>query len=305
MKKSVFSQPKVDDPDPAADRIAANEDAPLSTDDFYKLIGMRQPTSKGQIPKELGTKNGLYGRIRGSLEYVQTKYRIFDIATYVFLVLQILLSAIFIVLGSLTRIDSHLPIVILGAISTVIAGVLAVMKGQGLPNRLRQTRDGLRNVIFEAEELYWDVNAERKVWFKDIIKLREDYLRVMEDARRNHPDTWNSTVTVSNPLTFTRLLQILIFVSGYRHGYQDHARPTAFSDDGYTGLAKTLIIQATSSERWKCSFVVYQYRLCIHMLAIYMRWWLCFENIGPRELCTNVQHLPHPVSSPRSNSQSQ
>jgi hypothetical protein len=23
-------------------------------------------------------------------------------------------------------------------------------------------------------------------------KLREDYLRVMEDGRRNHPDTWNA-----------------------------------------------------------------------------------------------------------------
>ena len=52
-----------------------------------------------------------------------------------------------------------------------------------------------RNVIFEAEELYWDVGADRPVYYKDIKKVREDYLRVMEEARKNHPDTWNATAT--------------------------------------------------------------------------------------------------------------
>jgi hypothetical protein len=32
------------------------------------------------------------------------------------------------------------------------------------------------------------------VLYRDIRKLREDYLRVMEDGRRNHPDTWNAAV---------------------------------------------------------------------------------------------------------------
>jgi len=66
------------------------------------------------------------------------------------------------------------------------------MKGQGLPNRLHQMRDNLHNAKFEAEELYWDVAAGRTVLYRDIRKLREDYLRVMEDGRRNHPDTWNA-----------------------------------------------------------------------------------------------------------------
>lgn len=55
-----------------------------------------------------------------------------------------------------------------------MAGTLALMKGQGLPNRLRMTRAGLRKVIFEAEELYWDVTAGRSVRFVDIRKIRED-----------------------------------------------------------------------------------------------------------------------------------
>lgn len=166
---------------------------PLTTEHFYELMGMNAPHSHGQAPKELAKQHGLYGKIRRRLRYVQTKYRVFDVATYVFMALQLLLSAVFIVLGSLSSVDSHVAIAILGAISTVIAGALALMKGQGLPNRLRQVRDDLSNVLFMAEELYWDVAADRPVLFADIVKVREAYLRVLQEARKNHPDTWQGS----------------------------------------------------------------------------------------------------------------
>ncbi|TKA66467.1 hypothetical protein B0A55_09200 [Friedmanniomyces simplex] len=194
-KKSIFSTaPKFADPDPAADRLD-NDTTPLTRADFYELMGMREPVSKQQNPKELANRHGLYARIQSRFSHIQTKYRIFDVLTYAFLALQLVLSAVFIVLGSLTKVDSHVAIAVLGAVSTVVAGGLALMKGQGLPNRLRQTRDGLRNVLFEAEELYWDVGADRSVYYQDVKKVREDFLRVTEEARRNHPDTWNATAT--------------------------------------------------------------------------------------------------------------
>ncbi len=193
--KSIYSPaPNLDDPDPAAARLD-NDTTPLAPADFYELMGMRPPISKQQNPKELAIRHGLYARIQSLFSHTQTKYRIFDVLTYVLLALQLVLSAVFIVLGSLTRVDSHVAIAVLGAVSTVVAGSLALMKGQGLPNRLRQTRDGLRNVMFEAEELYWDVGADRAVFYKDVKKIREDFLRVTEEARRNHPDTWNSSAT--------------------------------------------------------------------------------------------------------------
>ncbi|KAK4631859.1 hypothetical protein CLAFUW4_02359 [Fulvia fulva] len=98
-------------------------------------------------------QHGLYWKIRKHMRYIQTKYRIFDVANYIFLALQLLLSAVFIVLGSVTG-NYKVAIAVLGAISTVIGGLLALMKGQGLPNRLRQVRDDLQLVLFEAEELY-------------------------------------------------------------------------------------------------------------------------------------------------------
>lgn len=177
------------DPDPAADRLDDNM-TPLSKPHFYELIGMNPPDG-GRMPKKLATKNGLYETVQQHHRYVQTKYRVFDVMNYVFLALQLLLSAVFTILGSI-RSNYHIAIAVLGAISTVIAGTLALMKGQGLPNRLRQVRDDLANVLFEAEELYWDVAADRPVLFKDIKKVREDFMRVKMAARKNHPDSWTT-----------------------------------------------------------------------------------------------------------------
>jgi hypothetical protein len=104
-----------------------------------------------------------------------------------------MISAVFIILGSLRHVDTHITIAVLGAVSTVIAGGLALMQGQGLPNRLRQTRDALRDVIFAAQELCEDMRTGREVLYKDVKKIREDYLRVLEEQRQNNPDAWNST----------------------------------------------------------------------------------------------------------------
>lgn len=184
-KLSLFHGPKIDDPDPASDRLD-DDLTPLTEEHFYELIGMKAPDKKKdghhQLPKDLATSHGLYGAIRSRMRYVQWKYRIFDIATYVFLAMQLLLSAVFIVLGSI-RANAHIAIAVLGAVSAVIGGVMSLMKGQGLPNRLRQARDDLKNVLFAAEELYWDVQAGRSVLFKDIVKIRESYLRVLSTLR--------------------------------------------------------------------------------------------------------------------------
>lgn len=189
-KQSIFHAPAVKDLDPAADRLA--EDAtPLTTEDFYDLMGLNPPSSTKEGMGQLAKPHGLYSKIYRHLIYEHRRYRVFAVAVYVFLVLQLVISAIFIILGSLPHFDAHITIAILGAVSTVIAGALGLMQGQGLPNRLRQTRDALRDVIFAAEELYWDLRSGRPVLYRDVEKVREDYLRVLAEQRKNHPDAWN------------------------------------------------------------------------------------------------------------------
>lgn len=54
-------------------------------------------------------------------------------AAYSLLGLQLFLSAMFILLGSLKLKDSSNAILALGAISTLVAGIMAFMKGQRQP----------------------------------------------------------------------------------------------------------------------------------------------------------------------------
>lgn len=179
------------DLDPAADRLAEDL-TPLTKDDFYTLMGMDPDATGEASAKNIAVPHGFFSRMVGSLSHTNQKYLVFSIAVYVLLVLQIMISAVFIILGALSHIDTHITIAVLGAVATLIAGGLALMQGQGLPNRLRMSRDSLRSVVFAAEELYWDMRSGRAVLYKDVKKVREDYLRVMEEAKRNHPDAWNS-----------------------------------------------------------------------------------------------------------------
>lgn len=162
------------------------EDEPLRPESFYELIGMMAPDPQGRSPSNLEAAHGFYNQLCQHKRTVERKYRLYDIMIMVFLVMQIVLSAVFIVLGAL-NIDEHIAIAVLGAVSSVIAGVLALIRGQGLPNRLRMERDGLKKVILEADELYWDVTAGREVTFEDVKKIRDAYSTVLEDSRRNHP----------------------------------------------------------------------------------------------------------------------
>lgn len=63
--QSVFHAPPVEDPDPAAERLAEDE-SPLSDADFHQLMGMRKPTGAAEqreeekYPFKLATKHGLY-----------------------------------------------------------------------------------------------------------------------------------------------------------------------------------------------------------------------------------------------------
>lgn len=180
------------DIDPTASRDA-QDTTPLTSTQFYELIGMRAPEKDGTTPKSLEARHGLYSILRQRERLITRKYHAYDTFTTALLLAQLVLSALFIVLGALDL--NHIAVAVLGAVSAVVAGVLALMKGQGLPNRLRMERDALRRVLFEADELYWDVGAGKSVTFADIKKVREAYLKVVQDAEKNHPDTWNTTAT--------------------------------------------------------------------------------------------------------------
>ncbi|KAI4725991.1 hypothetical protein E4T49_06285 [Aureobasidium sp. EXF-10728] len=184
----IASQPTPNNSDLDAD----NE--PLSQQDVYTLLGMAPPTANNTTPRHLESAHGFYGQLVKSERRAAHHYRLYDVAIFFLMIVQLCISAVFVVLGSLPNLDRHhVAVASLGAIGTVVAGMLALMKGQGLPNRLRMERDALRRVVFETEELYWDARAGREVDFGDVERLRDAYVAVVEDARKNHPDVWTSS----------------------------------------------------------------------------------------------------------------
>jgi len=120
-------------------------------------------------------------------------YRLYDVLTYVCLIAQLIISAILIVLGAVNG-DYHIPVAVLGAVTGLITGVLSLIRGQGLPQRLMRYADGLRqvreNIEFTERELIANV---RTVTYGECVRLRTEYENIREDAMKNHPDTWVSS----------------------------------------------------------------------------------------------------------------
>ncbi|KAF2718534.1 hypothetical protein K431DRAFT_253099 [Polychaeton citri CBS 116435] len=201
QEHSISSGSRAADSDPATSRPDDSK-VLLESKQFLERMGMChfvvQDGHNYPPDKDLGLPHGLYKRVDRRLKNARIKYHVFNILTYILLMLQVVLSAIFIILGGL-KVDDHVAIAVLGAVGVVISGALALMKGQGLPNRLRQLKDSLENVVLEMEKLYADACAGRKVQAQEVEKVREYYSRILEEARTNHPETFNSSTTGLGP----------------------------------------------------------------------------------------------------------
>ncbi|KAL2839644.1 hypothetical protein BJY01DRAFT_219112 [Aspergillus pseudoustus] len=86
-------------------------------------------------------------------------------------------------------------ITILGAVNTVVAGVLALMKGRGLPQRLRKDLAEIRNVMTYIEEVEINLKyGDGEQSNQDVTSLIKDVFnryRVMQDVLdMNQPDSY-------------------------------------------------------------------------------------------------------------------
>lgn len=200
---SLLPRSRYADPNPISTRQDARPDFGLLDKNlFFQLLGVHAPPASptpgtlitNLVPQSLDISYSLYGQIRKKHKAATFWYWAFDLLAYGLLTLQLLLSALFIILGSLREIDSHTAVAVLGAISTMTVGALALMKGQGLPNRLREYRNSLAVVMTEANEMFADALVGKEVYYRDIRRLREDFLSVVKESQDNHPDTWSPAV---------------------------------------------------------------------------------------------------------------
>jgi uncharacterized membrane protein len=139
---------------------------------------------------------GLYDRtlsqdLKNRVLYGMSNY----IITFLYL-LQILIAAALTGLSAYQQ-TSSIALTTLGAINTVLAGVLAWLNGQGMPVRFRRARDQYREVvraIEDTERTFAEIDyvdwppGTRPNPYAERDRLEQMYDEARQDQERNYPD---------------------------------------------------------------------------------------------------------------------
>jgi len=120
-------------------------------DKFRKAIGINVGAHTDDLEAARKSARGLYKEVINTQRWRHRQYRLIEIVYYLALGAQIAIGATLTALGPQSRIHPT-SITILGVVNTCIAGVLALLKGQGLPDRLRKDEFVLKKVQDYIEE---------------------------------------------------------------------------------------------------------------------------------------------------------
>ncbi|KAL9004135.1 MAG: hypothetical protein Q9188_003033 [Gyalolechia gomerana] len=152
--------------------------------------------SSNPFSKRPGPNLGIYARIIA--EEKTARFQFYFAASVINTCYfgQIVVAAALTALGASSA--NHIVITVLGALNTVIAGILTYLKGQGLPNRLRQYWNGLRKCREFIEEKERECAAEG--WEEEGMDIEHEidvmvkmYHDVRQTAEDNTPDTYLPT----------------------------------------------------------------------------------------------------------------
>lgn len=139
-------------------------------------------------------------------------YHMYNFVTYTCLILQLVIASALIIIGAIPsptpssgsedRYTAHrIAVAVLGAVTGLLTGILALLKGQGLPNRLLQYRSRLRQVRHRIEFIERALRADvpgTLVTYHDVIKIWQEYEDVLKEHDVNKPDAWAISTTVAN-----------------------------------------------------------------------------------------------------------
>lgn len=162
---------------------------------FRDLVGIHPLPMKEAGQKRPAPNVGTYKRLIEALGKRRVEYYLTASFINTCLFGQIVVAAALTALGAAA--GSHIIITILGAINTIIAGVMTYLKGQGLPDRLLEDANGLRRVReyleqverqLMAEDSTLDVEAEARI-------IYDMYNQVRKNAENNVPSNWKSLDT--------------------------------------------------------------------------------------------------------------
>lgn len=177
---------------------------------FHDALGIpppkpsKKPLKEGQEKSDLTAANkGVYPTVLSCERRARIVYYFSDFVITVSMFLQIVVGAAVTAFGAGSA--SHIIITVFGAANTALASLLAVLKSQGLPNRLRQDWNEWRELreYIEKVEREIDMNISGKVPGKrdpvepwvEIKKIEDKYAKIRTTIESNRPDTYIRTQT--------------------------------------------------------------------------------------------------------------
>ena len=181
------------EPDPEHDAADFNSDGPLPSKlvKFRNLTGIGTPRTLADSEFLRPARNiGIYARVIAEERKTSWQYWFMNGLIEGCFISQIAIAA---TLTALSAADaSHIAITALGSANTVIAGLQTYLKGQGLPNRMRQYEFGLRKLREHIEDLERHFAHEecRLNVDHEIAEVAAMYHAVRQTAEDNTPDTY-------------------------------------------------------------------------------------------------------------------
>ena len=158
---------------------------------FRNLTGIDTPKNIISDYRQRPAKNvGIYSRVISEEKKTQVQYYVMATIIEASFLSQIVVAATLTALGAADA--SYIAITVLGSVNTVIAGIQTYLKGQGLPNRLRQYEFGLRKLREYIEDRerdfsHADCTLNVDVEIADIAAM---YKAVRQTAEDNTPDNY-------------------------------------------------------------------------------------------------------------------
>lgn len=177
--------------DPERDAIDQKEQGPPKLVKFRHMTGIDTPTIlHNKTPNRPARNLGIYTRIVSEERKATYQYYTMSLIINVSFMSQIVVAATLTALGASN--GSRFAITILGSINTIIAGIQTYLKGQGLPNRIKQYQFGLRKLreyVEDRERDFSNKDCSLNV-DKVIADVSAMYQAVRQTAEDNTPDTY-------------------------------------------------------------------------------------------------------------------
>ena len=177
--------------DPERDAPASNGPSPPNLVKYRQRTGINTPNNFViSDPPRPGPNIGLYARVLTEEKNVTYQYWLMSSIINIAFLGQIIVAASLTALGASGA--SNIAITVLGSVNTVIAGIQTYLKGQGLPNRLKQYQCGLRKLREYMEDRERDFSDDDcKLDVDHVIEeVAAMYHAVRQTAEDNTPDTY-------------------------------------------------------------------------------------------------------------------